>query len=263
MSATSDDQTYENADPKFYEDRDRITRQAAKTIIPLVLELVPAQSVIDLGCGVGTWLSVYQQLGVQQVYGVESMEVKKQLLQIPEDCFEHKDLTQPYRIDRRFDLAMTLEVAEHLPETSASGFVDSLVHLAPVVLFSAAIPHQGGVHHVNEQWPQYWVDLFAQHDYVVIDAIRRRIWHEQHIKGWYRQNILLFAQRDRLGDYPALQSASQRANGQPLDIIHPQIYQWKVDDFKQAIKQAQQWTLGDVARRLPGLIRQSLKSRFG
>ena len=64
-----------------------------------------------------------------------------------------RDLAQPLQIDRRFDLALSLEVAEHLPPECGSEFVQTLTDLSSVILFSAAIPFQGGTDHLNEQWP--------------------------------------------------------------------------------------------------------------
>jgi hypothetical protein len=63
---------------------------------------------------------------------------------------------------RTFDLAICLEVAEHLPPEAAEGFIDSLTRLAPVVLFSAAITFQVGNQHLNGQWPDYWATLFRR-----------------------------------------------------------------------------------------------------
>ena len=65
--------------------------------------------------------------------------------------FTAVDLRDSFAIGRTFDLAISLEVAEHPPEEFAEPLVERLVTAAPFVLFSAAIPEQGGIHHVNEQ----------------------------------------------------------------------------------------------------------------
>ena len=91
---------------------------------------------------------------------------------------------------------MCLEVAEHLPAKSAPDLIQSLVRLAPVILFSAAVPLQGGLHHVNEQWPTYWRELFQEHHFQMLDLIRKEIWKDPRVKSWYRQNIFLLVRSD-------------------------------------------------------------------
>ena len=94
------------------------------------------------------------------------------------------NLQNPFQINRRFDLVMTLEVAEHLPDTAAANFVESLTQLGPVILFSAAVPFQGGTGHVNEKWPDYWANLFSKHAYVPIDCIREKVWNNPDVQIW-------------------------------------------------------------------------------
>jgi hypothetical protein len=126
-------------------------------------------------------------------------------------------------LDRRFDLAISLEVGEHLPPHEADRFVETLAALAPVVLFSAAVPHQGGTGHVNEQWQDEWADRFRARGFTVVDAIRPRVWDVDAVKVFYRQNMLLFVQTAELGSYPALERETAR-NGLPIRIVHPALY---------------------------------------
>src|SRR5208283_2885437 len=109
-------------------------------------------------------------------------------------------------------LAMSLEVAEHLPPQSAKGFVDCLTRLAPVVLFSAAIPFQGENHHVNKQWPDYWVALFKADDYLPIDCIRGKIWGNDRVDYWYAQNMILFVNAARVREDPGLRREYEQSN---------------------------------------------------
>ena len=115
------------------------------------------------------------------------------MLEIPTDRFLALNLSQPLPIKQQFDLVVSLEVAEHLPCECAKVFVESLVKLGPVILFSAAVPFQGGTNHVNEQWPEYWAKLFQEQGYVAIDCIRNKIWQNDRVKWYYAQNILVFA----------------------------------------------------------------------
>ncbi|MEO1095012.1 MAG: methyltransferase domain-containing protein [Cyanobacteria bacterium J06638_28] len=208
----------------FFEALRQGARQSAAIIVPLLMDWLHPSRVVDLGCGDGTWLSVFQAFGVKDIVGIDGHYVDPDILQIATEYFVPRDLSQPVALERVFDLAISLEVAEHLPAASASGFVASLVKLSDVVLFSAAIPHQGGQHHINEQWPSYWATLFQAHGYVAVDALREKIWEHPAVQPWYAQNCLLFVRGDRLTDYPALVEKSDSLTQSPRSLIHPAIY---------------------------------------
>lgn len=165
---------------------------SAQVVVPIVLSLFPCHSVVDFGCGVGGWLKEFERHGVSDYLGVDGNYVSPHLLKIPADRFRPSDLRNVIDLGRGFDLACALEVAEHLPEDQAKSFVAALVKAAPVILFSAAIPFQGGMDHVNEQRQSYWVELFAEHGYIALDCIRRAIFGDRRVEWWYRQNILMF-----------------------------------------------------------------------
>jgi SAM-dependent methyltransferase len=208
---------------EFYENQSLGSRRSADIVVPVVKAMVEPASVVDVGCGVGTWLASWRALGVADVLGLDGSWVDSAMLQIPPACFRPHDLTRPIRLERSFDLAMSLEVAEHLEERHADGFIASLVGLAPVVLFSAAIPGQGGRHHVNEQWPDYWGDRFARHGYQPVDCVRRRVWTAP-IDYCYAQNTFLYA-ASRVLEINATLRAERQANaGPPLSLVHPEHY---------------------------------------
>lgn len=216
-----------NYDELFYRDLRVRARRSASVVAPLVLEWIQPRSVVDVGCGVGTWLSVFRELGVEDVLGVDGAHVNHDLLEIPRERFRPFDLRQPLRIERTFDLAISVEVAEHLPSECAAQFVASLTALGKVVLFSAAIPFQGGTHHVNEQWPEYWAELFAAAGYVALDCLRPRLWQDPQVEWFYAQNLLLFVERDHLETLPRLRRARPEAlrdAASPLPLVHPQKY---------------------------------------
>ena len=201
----------------FFEDQMHGSEAAARKIVPLVVDLIHPKSVVDIGCGVGGWLKVFRESGIGRIVGVDGDYVDQKLLMIPSDCFHSADLKQPVSLGK-FDLAMSLEVAEHLPEECADQFVATLVAHAPVILFSAAVPHQGGTHHINEQWPSYWVKKFGEHGYACFDCIRHLIWDDQAIPFWYRQNIFIFIRESEKSNYPDVKSAG------PNDVVHPALW---------------------------------------
>lgn len=205
----------------YYELIRRGSLRSAEIVVPLVLGLVRARSVVDIGCGDGTWLSIFCKSGVTDVLGLDGEYVGDELLQVPKECFRATDLKKPFNLDRSFDLVVSLEVAEHIPEACATSFVQSLTQLAPAVMFSAAIPFQGGNHHVNEQWPEKWAELFRKHDYLAIDCIRKRVWNNDEVEWWYAQNTLLFARTDLIESNSSLKAEFQQTNPGQLSLVHP------------------------------------------
>ena len=207
---------------RFFLGQKDLSYRSAKQVVPIIEQLVPIRSICDVGCGVGTWLRAFQEAGVRDIVGVDGSYVDKSLLEIPGSSFHEADLRQPLRLKRSFDIAVSIEVAEHLPEGRSISFVEDLTRLAPVVLFSAAIPRQGGTDHINEQWQSHWASIFARYDFVTCDVVRPLIWNNANIARWYRQNILLFCRRDFLPEVPKL--TTRRDDPLPLSVVHPQQY---------------------------------------
>lgn len=212
----------------FYKERHRKTVHAAETISALVREHVPdIRSAVDFGCGVGTWLSVFQRHGATEVLGLDGDWVERNMLEIDAACFRPVHMEDVTPLDRRFDLAISLEVAEHLPETRADAFVNVLTQASDIVLFSAAIPDQGGVGHVNEQWPDYWAAKFAARGFSPLDFIRMHIWDDESIPYWYRQNIVLFVREEKLSEL-RLPEGMSPVQGVPA-LVHPALYAHKIE----------------------------------
>ena len=197
--------------------------KAAEIIVPIIIEKINPKSVVDVGCGLATWLKVFKDYGIKKVLGIDGNYVDKSLLKISTDEFTSDDLTLPLKIER-FDLALCLEVAEHLAPGAAYTIVKSLVKASDVILFSAAIPGQGGQNHLNEQWPSYWQELFAKHGYSFYDIIRPLIWNNDVIEYWYRQNIFIVS-KIHLADFNDSISSKKI-----LDIVHP-------DTFNKLLKE--------------------------
>ena len=204
--------------------RAELVYASARTVLPIVFDLIRPSSVVDVGCSAGFWLQVCRELGATTICGIDGSYVDSAALCIPADCFIAHDLNLPIRLERKFDLAINLEVAEHLPAASAALLIDSLVRLAPVVLFSAAIPFQGGVGHVNEQWPEYWAALFNARGFVPVDCIRLRIWDLPGVEEHYAQNALLYVEREHLRRHERLSRGWEANRDVPLALVHPRHY---------------------------------------
>lgn len=183
-------------DGAFYDAFEETSLESARVVVPLVMSLVKARSVADAGCGLGIWLSVFREAGVEEVSGYDGSYVDRSRLFIPSDSFHPMELAEPSPAGRTFDLAVSLEVAEHLPPRVSGRFADFLVSLAPVILFSAAIPGQPGTAHINPRWHSFWHAEFERRGYQVFDPLRPAIWHDERVSLHYRQNIFLYARKD-------------------------------------------------------------------
>ncbi len=214
---------------EFYNTYSAESSRSATAVLSIADEILHhPKHIVDVGCGIGTWLRAWKQLGATSVVGIDGHLANDTSLLIDPREYLSMDLTRPHPIDGLpFDLAQTLEVAEHLPEDVASQFVTFLCSLSPVVLFSAAIPHQGGTSHVNEQWPEYWADLFHQNDYSVFDVIRPRVWDSTEVAYYYAQNTLMFASRARPEICNLLEQARDSSKAQPLARVHPRKWEEK------------------------------------
>jgi len=189
---------------RFYANHRDESVSSAEIIVPILLSHISASSVVDIGCGTGTWLRVFERHGISDYLGLDGEYVPRDALEIPHDRFRTTDLRQLSDVGRVFDIACSLEVAEHLPPACSERFVKLLTSAAPVVLFSAAIPHQGGTGHVNEQWQSYWCERFRTYDFVPFDWIRPRICGDRRVMWWYRQNILVFCEREYASRFSAV-----------------------------------------------------------
>lgn len=209
-------------DMQFYRNQADGSLRSARVIVPYVLNIVlRTNSVIDVGCGTGAWLSEFLLHGVTEVFGIDGGNAGDLLLQIDSDRIRRQDLETPIAMDRRFDLCMSLEVAEHLSPERSETFIHELCVLADVVLFGAAIPGQGGCNHINERWPSYWISLFRAQGYECFDVIRPTFWHDRRVEWWYSQNTFLFV---RAG-VPKSDDLGMQVDRRSLtNVVHPRCF---------------------------------------
>jgi len=209
-------------DSAYYQSIRPASESSAQVIVPFVVGLIAPRSVLDVGCGDGTYLSIYQRSGVTDYVGVDGSYARDSL-RISADRFTAHDLATTFDLGRRFDLVQSLEVAEHLPPAAGEGFVRSLCRHGDAILFSAAIPHQGGTGHVNEQWPDYWAELFRRAGYVAYDCVRPRLWGNDRVAWWYAQNTFLFVREGISADWTK-QLPPPAPIGPLLRLVHPKRY---------------------------------------
>ena len=209
---------------------------ASRVVANLLDQWFAPRSVLDLGCGNGVWMNGLR-VGQREVLGVEFEQFTRDELEVEPELILRANLGKRVDLHRRFDMVMCLEVAEHIDAAFAETVVENCVRHAPIVLFSAAIPGQQGLEHINEQLPEYWAKLFAGNGYVPLDLIRPLIWDDPQIPVWYRQNLLLFVHRDEPA-LPRLQvEAAKSLASLPLNRAHPELMLWFSQDA-QATHQA-------------------------
>lgn len=203
-------------DRKFYTARDSKTSHAARTILKIIFDERDIKSVVDFGCGVGTWLKVAEEYGADHTVGIEGGWIDEMLFAASGDLIV-RDFESPIKLEAKFDLAICLEVAEHVSKNNAQRFIKDICESSDLVLFSAAIEGQGGRGHVNEQNQSYWVKLFLFNGYRCCDVIRSVIWNDDDIDVWYKQNTFVFSK------HPSIFSVSHDTDF-PFDIIHPDLF---------------------------------------
>jgi SAM-dependent methyltransferase len=177
--------------------------RSARALLPVVVHSLGIKSVLDIGCGAGAWLSEFQRLGISDFCGVDGEYVSGSALLIDDAKFIPRDITKPFDFGRDFDLVECLEVAEHVPTEASRILVDNIARHGKRVLFSAAVPGQGGENHINEQPHEFWRDLFRERGYRLFDFVRPAVQESSEIESWYRYNVLFFAHDDIIGTLPS------------------------------------------------------------
>ena len=240
---------------KFYNNIDLGSQTSASVILLILKEYLEIRSAIDVGCGTGRWVQSVEsvfQAHPSRIVGVDGDYTRSWHAGL-ENNFIYTDLNKPISLDARFDLAMSLEVAEHLNESRASGFVADLCRLSSVILFSAAIPGQDGTGHVNEQWPDYWREKFRTNNYLMFDLVRPKIWLDERVEPWYSQNVFIFVHQDRTELIQKLNCFRIEESDWRLKLIHPGIFRMAACESCGA---------GRLLRALPGRVVHSLRNRI-
>lgn len=200
---------------------------SANEILPYFFKYFKPKTLLDVGCGIGSWLTIAEQNGCE-ILGIDGNYVNNEDLVIDKNNFKPFDLNQPFNLEKKFDLVLSLEVAEHILPINAKIFIQSLCIHSDVILFSAAVPGQEGTLHFNEQYNQYWVDLFSKNDYQCIDFVRHEIWNNNKISWWYRQNILIFIKKSEIKN-PKYSPIVNKLDYNQNTYIHPELLKYKTD----------------------------------
>jgi SAM-dependent methyltransferase len=218
---------------EFYDGLNDGSIQSARIILGLLYKFYQPKSVIDIGCGHGGWLAAAESLGSTILKGIDGDWVDPRNTLSKNINFENLDLEKQSYRGQRYELCISLEVAEHIPESQSQLFINSLCNASDVVLFSAAIKFQGGTNHINEQWQSYWGSLFQENSYQCFDILRNRIWEEKKVKWWYRQNIFVFVNSKNV---PTGMNELESLNKTMLNLVHPINYERAISSYQKLIQ---------------------------
>ena len=218
---------------------------SASVIVPLIMQRFQPKSVLDVGCGAGDWLSEFLRHGATLVRGYDGQWFPQAGLKIPADCFRAIDFCDAFPRAERFDLAMSLEVAEHVSASVGQKLVLFLCESSDLIVFSAAVPGQGGYAHINEQPQSYWIGVFQSHGYSAYDLIRPLVWTNEHVSFWYRQNCLVFANSNGAKAH-GLTSSPFIAS-----LIHPELF--------DLVRNPKNYSIKSIVRHAPHYVLRALR----
>lgn len=211
---------------QFYNDQASRSYSSAVSYVDHLCKYFKPFSVVDVGCGRGSWLNAFGEKGVNTLTGLDGSWNSQEKMLSQKINFQAIDLAFPSMSSEiRYDLAVSLEVAEHLPKTSADQFVSFLTQMSDVILFSAAFTNQGGDNHINEQPHSYWAHKFLKLNYIPYDLFRPFFWDNSSIDFCYRQNVFLYVSSvSKLNNSLAAEGVSPLDNIGFMDCVHPCLY---------------------------------------
>jgi hypothetical protein len=200
---------------------------SAKQIVPYILDCLPIKSVLDFGCAQGGWLSVFHELGIKNIKGLDGVWVNTEDLLVPLESFHCINLEKyQHPPTEKYDLCICLEVAEHLDNKYSDALIANLTAASDIILFSAAVPEQGGQNHVNERPPSFWQKKFENQGFEQFDFLRDKYWQNDGVEWWYKQNIMFYSKANLR---PKLKKISNDFLGK--HVIHPKAFSEKCSEL--------------------------------
>ena len=233
---------------KYVHTSNDIIDSSPSVLVPIIVKLFKPESLVDVGCGIGNWLKEFENNNVSDLFGIDGTHLDRSLFLLNSEKLMLLDLEKPFSLDRKFDVAISLEVAEHLKADSANDFVRSLCSLSDIVVFSAAVPGQGGQNHLNEQWPSFWKKKFEENGYYFNDVIRPLIWINDNVRIHYRQNIFVASKKPVRQDFDI---------SPIIDMLHPDMLQAKMTEAMNG-----EFGARFAANSLRKSVALSLRNRF-
>ncbi len=131
--------------------------EVASLLAEYLADTYQPDTVVDIGCGSGTYLTFFEDMGVG-VLGIDGESTGGFVLK-PENFIQH-DLRKKLILDEKYDMAICLEVIEHLQPEYEDVMMDSICDASDLIIFSAAKEGQVGTNHYNCQNKPHWLAHF-------------------------------------------------------------------------------------------------------
>jgi len=236
------------------------TGVSAARIVSYLAPLFTPKSIVEIGCGNAHWTYEFIASGVSDYLVTDGPWNNIDNLLVDRAAIRSLDLNEFNSLGRKFDMAVCLEVAEHVQEIAAENIIRTLTEASDIVLFGAAIPLQGGYGHINEQWPSYWRSIFEKFGFIAFDIIRPKFWNDQDIHYWYRQNTFIYVRKTDIRNIDLLvrEQAKLYETIPMSDAIHPEkfieVSSYESLVLKRLIKRVPMWFIRRLSEKFRSLF---------
>jgi cyclopropane fatty-acyl-phospholipid synthase-like methyltransferase len=185
-------------DKRYNDFLDAVASESAPAMAATIERIFKPNSIIDVGCGAGTLLAQLKRIGLE-VKGLEYSDAGIARCREKGVHVEKFDLETEEAIQGSWDVTVSFEVAEHLPESLADNYVRVISQFSPAVIMSAATVGQGGHDHVNEEPHEYWIEKMQRRGFDYDGQTSYQVRVELAGKGvasWYVNNTMIFRRKD-------------------------------------------------------------------
>lgn len=181
-------------DASFYEETRERKLESFRRVAAILARHLAFDTVLDIGCGTGLLIAELKKIG-KDVLGCEISEAA--ISGAPRDVTVFQaDAARPIRVNRRFDLVVCIEVAEHIQRRHSRRLVENCTSLGGQICFTAAPAGQGGVGHINLRPHSFWIELFARRGFVLQAGLADRMREQMRAEGvlrWIPDNLMVFS----------------------------------------------------------------------
>ncbi len=190
-------------DQEFFNSNKDEGLKMASWFIPALKKVTGFNSIIDIGCGTGHYLRYCLDNGITDVFGLEGSPHAFESLLVDKNIVVMHDLRKPYTFSRKWDIAISIEVAEHVDKLYTNNYIKILTDSSNIVILTAAQPGQGGTAHVNEQTPEWWKEKFGKFGFTLDEEATNHLKNEirnakangGYVTDWFEPNILIFKRK--------------------------------------------------------------------
>ena len=186
----------ETYDKNFYEKHECYYKKAVTNFTNYMLENFEFDSICDIGCGTGEFLSQLQ--GTKDVLGIDFSVGASECLVLDRAKYLDADVTKPLNLNRTFDVVVSLEVFEHIFKELEDVYLDNIDSLSPkYLILSCAVPRQWGRHHVNPREPEYVIETLLKRGYEVDVERTEKFKCIKKLAAFYRKNTHVFHKKQQ------------------------------------------------------------------